>query len=102
MVNSRRKGKRGELEFAHYLEAHGIEARRGQQHRGGGDAPDVIHSIDGVHFEVKRVETLRLQEAIDQAAADAGDLVPVVAHKRNRGRWYATLPMDELIRMLRR
>ena len=101
-MNSRAKGKRGELEFAHYLEAHGYEARRGQQHRGGVDAPDVIHSVPGAHFEVKRVETLRLQEAIDQAAEDAGDLVPVVAHKKNRGRWYATLPMDELIRMLRR
>jgi hypothetical protein len=39
-VDSKRKGKRGELEFAAVLRAEGFQARRGQQFSGSPDSPD--------------------------------------------------------------
>ena len=101
-MNSRDKGKRGELEFAAYLRERGFEARRGQQFSGGGDSPDVVHSIPGVHLEVKRVEQFRLYDAVEQAVADAGDKMPVVVHRRNRGEWVAILHVDDLLELLGR
>ena len=41
-MNSRTKGKRGELELAKALRLYGYDARRGQQYHGGADSPDVI------------------------------------------------------------
>jgi hypothetical protein len=41
-MNSRNKGKRGELEAAHMLTHEGFPARRGQQFSGGTDSPDVV------------------------------------------------------------
>lgn len=97
-MNSNQKGKRGEREFAALLKARGFEARRGQQFSGGGDSPDVVHSVPGVHFEVKRTEALQLDKAMKQAADDAdGMLVPVIAHKKNRGEWLAILPMEKFL-----
>jgi len=52
-INSCRKGKDGEREVVKILRSYGIEAKRGQQHKGGPDSPDVIHDIPGVHIEVK-------------------------------------------------
>ena len=55
-MNSKQKGKRGELELAKKLQEYGFEARRGQQYSGiGGD--DVV-GLEGVHIECKRVEPL--------------------------------------------
>lgn len=86
------KGKRGEREVAALIRNHGFEARRGQQRRGGGDSPDVIHSIPRVHVEVKRTEALRLYDAMDQAGleASAGEN-PVVFHRRSGRNWVAIM-----------
>ena len=52
MVNSRNKGKSGELELAHELERlWGVSARRGQQFSGSPDSPDVVTGIPGLHIE---------------------------------------------------
>lgn len=103
MVNSNQKGKRGEREFARYLRSKGVPARRGQQFKGGGDSPDVVHIIEGVHFEVKRVERFQLHDAMAQAKAERAtpEDVPVVAYRRSRGEWIAVLPMDDLIQLLK-
>lgn len=101
-MNSNRKGKVGEREFAEFLRAAGWpNARRGQQ-RAGVDQPDVIGGPQGVHFEVKRVQSLNLGAAMRQATRDAGaGEVPVVAHRRNGEAWLATLPLDALLSLLR-
>ena len=96
MTNSRSKGKRGELEFSKALQSMGVEARRGQQFSGGGDSPDVVTSLEGVHFEVKRVESLNLKSAMEQAKNDAGDKIPIVAHRKNRGDWQLTLHLSDI------
>jgi len=57
-MNSKRKGKRGELELAKKLQEYGFNTRRGQQYAGlGGD--DVV-GLEGIHIERKRVERLNV------------------------------------------
>jgi len=91
------KGKAGEREVAKRIaELFNVEARRGQQYHGGPDAPDVVADIPGVHFEVKRTEELRLWKAMEQAAEDAADNVPVVLHRANAKPWVAIVRLDDL------
>jgi Holliday junction resolvase len=100
MINSKRKGKAGELELAHKLESLlGIEARRGQQFCGSADSPDIVHSIAGVHIECKRTEKLKLVAAVEQAIADAGDKTPVVMHRASRQPWLVSCRLDDLPRL---
>jgi Holliday junction resolvase len=100
-VNSRAKGKNGELELAAFLREHGFEARRGQQFSGGDDSPDVVHDIPGVHIECKRVEQGNLYDWLAQAKRDArSGTIPLVAHRRNRQEWVAILPLEDLLALL--
>lgn len=100
-INSRSKGKRGELEFAQVLRDHGLEARRGQQFHGGTDSPDVVCELPGVHFEVKRVEAgnpyLWMLQAIKDKKPGS---IPVVAHRKSNQEWLGILPMTDLLRLL--
>jgi Holliday junction resolvase len=104
-VNAKKKGARGELEFSSFLRDEGYEAIRGCQNAGrdatGQEAPDVIHNVPGVHFEVKRTEKLRIVPAIDQAAKDAAGKIPIVAWRRNNWPWMAILPMKDLMEFIR-
>jgi Holliday junction resolvase len=100
-MNSKQKGKRGELELAAVLREAGFEARRGQQYCGANGDADVVHSIPGVHLECKRVEKLNLRSAYEQAAKDAGDDMPIVAHRTNRQSWLVTLSLADLLALIR-
>lgn len=100
-INSRHKGKCGELELAAFLRERGIQARRGQQFSGGPDSPDVVTDLAGVHFESKRCERGNPYEWLAQAIKDAAGKLPVVAHRRNRQDWIAILPLDALLDLLR-
>jgi len=102
-MNSRRKGKVGEREFAALLRAHGFDARRGQQFAGGADSPDVVSQVlSWVHIEVKRVQDLNLAEACAQARRDCAGKPWIVAHRRNREPWFITMDSDALYQLLRR
>ena len=69
-VNSRRKGARGERQWRDELRANGYCARRGQQFCGSAESPDVIcDSLPWIHFEVKAVERLNIE---DDGAGPAG------------------------------
>lgn len=97
---SRNKGASGERELAHELSRLlGVEARRGCQYRGGPGSPDVVADIPEVHIECKRTERLRLYEALEQAIADAGEKVPIVAHRQNHKPWVAIVRLDDLPRL---
>lgn len=103
MTNSNQKGKAGEREFANFLKSHGIQARRGQQFSGGGDSPDVVHSLPDIHFEVKRVEKFALWDAIAQAETDRPDTsTPVVAHRKNRKEWVVVLYAEDFLELIRK
>lgn len=103
-MNSRKKGAVGEREFRDQLRAAGyMSARRGQQFAGGSDSPDVVcEELSRIHWEVKRVERLILENAMEQAIRDAGQSkTPIVAHRKNRGEWLATLKLEDLFRLIR-
>lgn len=98
-ASSRRKGIVGEREVARVYEAAGFEVRGLE---GSGD--HLVACRDGlvVHSEVKRQERVRMPEWLAQAEAEAPPgAVPVVAFRQNRGRWYAALPLDQLVELLR-
>lgn len=102
-VNGNAKGKAGEREFANFLKERGLEARRGQQFKGGTDSPDVVCAgLTRVHFEVKRVECFELYKAVEQATRDANGVnLPIVAHRRNNKDWIAVVPMEDMIKLLK-
>jgi hypothetical protein len=78
-INSRTKGKVGELEFAHLLQEHGMLARRGQQYSGIGGDDVVIEGREDLHVECKRVERLNLEKAMAQAVRDAKGRTAILA-----------------------
>ena len=94
-MNSRSKGAGGERELAHLLQQRGYNARRGQQYSGiNGDA-DVV-GLPGIHLEVKRVERLNLEDAMEQSVRDAReDETPVVVHRKNRKPWMVTMLFED-------
>lgn|SRR3990167_1816293 len=97
MKNSRARGKRGELELAKYLreEFGWTSARRSAQYCGKAGAADIfVEEMPHLHIECKYVEKLNIQDAIDQAKADAKDgTVPIVFHRKNRGKWLLTFEL---------
>ncbi len=94
-MNSRQKGKRGERAWRDELRAHGFDARRGQQFCGSPDSPDVVcPALAWIHFEVKHVERLNINDAMDQARRDGRGKVPVVAHRRRFCRWLVTVEAE--------
>ena len=100
-INSRAKGARGERQWRDELRANGYEARRGQQFSGSPDSPDVIcPALFGIHFEVKAVERLNIELAMEQARRDSEGKAPVVAHRRNFRRWLVTMDAETFFRLL--
>jgi len=101
-MNSRQKGARGERLWRDELRAQGYSARRGQQFSGSPESPDVVcPDLGFIHWEVKTVEKLNIEDAVEQARGDCGDKVPIVAHKRNRRGWLITMPADVFFHLLR-
>ena len=90
--SQRDKGKRGERQVAELLRSLGIAARRGRQYAGHPDAPDVVADLPGCYVEVKLRERESVRAWMDEARVNAGDLVPLVFHRKNRGEWLLTLP----------
>lgn len=98
-MNSRDKGKRGELEAAHLLQNYGYDTRRGQQFSGANGDADVV-GLPHVHLEIKRVEKLNIDDALSQSVRDAReDEVPVVMHRKNRTEWKTTMLFTDWIEM---
>lgn len=113
-INSREKGKRGELEIAHLLSAYGYECRRNQQFSGANGDADVV-GLPGIHLEIKRTEKLNIDKALQQSIRDnyadelrqGTDLIPVVMHRSNddrkkdstKGVWKVTLTLKDFMKI---
>lgn len=111
-INSRRKGKVGENEIAHILQGYGYNTRRGQQFSGANGDADV-EGLPGIHMEVKRVEHLNIDKALQQAIRDnyadelkqGKKLIPAVFHRANddrkkdstKGTWKVTLTLKDFM-----
>ena len=101
-VNSKQKGKNGELELANALRNHGYDVRRSVQYNGKAEdgQPDLI-GMPGIHIECKRTEALRLYDAIDQAKRDSSGTgqLPTVFHRKNNCEWVAIMPLDAWMKL---
>jgi len=99
---SKRKGASGERELAGILrDLWGVEARRGQQFCGSNGDPDVVTSIEKIHIEVKRTETLSLYKAMDQAKSDSKGRIPLLMHRRNGQPWLCVLELDKVLEFVK-
>ena len=114
-INSREKGRRGEVELAHYLQGFGYDARRGQQFSGANGDADVV-GLPGIHIECKRAEKTAINDWLLQAIRDAGvesvlqdrDILPVVFHRQNKdgkkavkGEWVVIMLAKDFIELYR-
>ena len=103
-MNSRRKGKTGELALVRKLKEYGYDVRRSQQYAGINNDADVV-GIDHLHIECKYTAQGhgKTYEWIEQAARDKKpDEMPVVMHKKvskeYRGNeWLVTMTLDDFI-----
>ena len=102
-AGERSKGKNGELEVVRLLHAHGwTQAKRSSDGRAQNERGDIADGPAEVHIEVRRRETVNIWACLAKAETEAkpGDM-PVVAFRRNRSPWYAALPLDMLLGLLR-
>ena len=102
-INSNAKGKRGEREFANLCKKYGFgDARRSQQYAGINNDADVV-GLPGLHVEVKRVQALNIDKAIDQTIRDkADDELGIVAHRKNNRPWLVTMEFDDWMEIYKR
>lgn len=100
-INSRAKGKKGEQEFINlHLRPYWPEACRNADQTKD-DKNDCLN-VAGVHWQIKRTESLRVWDALEQAESEAASTdLPVVAFRRNRSRWYCVVDAAELVALLR-
>ena len=97
-INSRAKGAKGERELAGKLKEYGYDCRRGQQFSGI-EGEDVV-GLDYIHIECKRVQSLNLDKAMEQAKRDAQEgQLPAVFHRKNNRKWKVTMEMDDWIKL---
>lgn len=98
-MNSREKGRRGEVELSKTLNEYGYNTERMSQFCGKTGVPDV-QGLKGVHIECKRVERLIIEKAMNQSRSDARENeIPVVMHRKNRQPWLVTMDLDTWLEM---
>lgn len=102
-INSKRKGKKGELYVVNRFKEHGYECNRTAQFKGNTGRADDIEGIDYIHAEVKFVEKLNLSEAMNQAIRDnlASTRIafPTVFHKKNYQELMVTMQFSTWIKL---
>ena len=100
-MNSRMKGKNGDLELAKTLRNLGYDVRRGQQYSGANGDADVM-GLPKVHLECKRREKLNIDDALSQSIRDAREEeIPVVMHRKNHTEWKVTMRLEDFIKLYR-
>ena len=65
----------------------------------GLEGEDVV-GLDYIHCEVKRVQALNLDEAMEQAKRDSKDgQLPAVFHRKNNKKWKVTMELEDWIKL---
>lgn len=103
-INSRRKGKVGELEAAEALRSlFGWNCGRTAQHCGNSeDSADLrITEAPSLWVEVKRVQALNVPRTVKKATEQCGRRCPVLLHRTNRSPvgWLLTIRLSDLPRL---
>jgi hypothetical protein len=99
-VNSRRKGKTGELEAAEVLRVlFGWTTRRTQQFAANANADSAdlrVEQTPELFWEVKRVQRLNVPKTIRIAASQCDRRTPVLMHRPDRSDWLLTIRLADL------
>ena len=102
-INSKAKGKRGELYVVNKFKDRGYQCNRTAQFKGNTGRADDIEGIDYIHAEVKFVENLNLEKAMEQAMRDNfmsdRKAFPTVFHKKNNKPLMVTMLWENWIDM---
>lgn len=101
-INSKKKGSRGELEFANLCKEYGFNTRRSEQYCGANGDADVI-GLPNIYIEVKRVESLNIEKAMgklreDNLKKDLG----ILAHRKNNKGWLVTMDFEDWMELYKR
>lgn len=98
-VNSRAKGKRGELDAAEALGRIGLDCRRSQQYSGQAGDADLICDGVSLHVEVKLTERLNPYRFIEQAVDDSRKTrrTPLVVMRSSYKPWLVCLRLDDVL-----
>ena len=102
-INSKQKGKRGELELVNFLKKRGLKARRTEQYCGKtGDASDVLcKELKQFHIEVKRTEKFSLYKAYDQTQADKkSNKTGIIFHRSSRKPGVVVMDAEEFLDLI--
>jgi len=103
-MNSRAKGKRGEVEAALLLTQLGLRARRAVEFCCFDGEGDLITNVDGVHFEVKFSERLNPYAYMQQAKRDSEakqrrqrrSVKPCVMMRSSHRKWLVCIEANDL------
>ena len=102
-INSKQKGKRGELYVVNKFKEHGYECNRTAQFKGNTGRADDIEGIDYIHIEVKFVESLNINNAMEQAVRDSLEnnrqAFPTVFHKKSGKDLLVTMRFEEWVQL---
>ena len=101
--SSARKGAGGELEVMSILRERGFQVKRGGT-QSYGARPD-LYGLDGVHLEIKRTETAKIWEWMQQSKMDAarfGDGWPTVIFRRSRSNWLICMELEDWLALYER
>jgi hypothetical protein len=101
-MDSRAKGKRGELEAAEALGRIGLDCRRSAQYCGkAGDADLQCDGVD-LHVEVKLTERLNPYGFIEQAIDDSRKTrrIPLVVMRSSYKPWLILMRLDDVPRFV--
>ena len=101
--SSKNKGKRGEQEAVRLFRDNGFEVHRTVQYNGRSPAGAAdLDGIPGLHIEVKRVERLNIQDAVDQTTRDhKPGTLRAVFHRKNNCDWLVTMPAEDWFKVFR-
>ena len=102
-MNSRQKGKRGELDAVHSIRQHlslGEEVIRSAQANGKYSA-DIL-GIEGLHIEVKRKAYIASEKALKQAERDCGEDIPMALMRQDRGEWFVQVRLADVVEFAKR
>lgn len=103
-INSKKKGKRGELEVTSLLKKFGFNAHRSVQYCGAtGDAPDVVVEGLPLHIEVKRTERFSWKyyaQAVNDSKKSRD--TPVVFYRQSYQPWMVMLSAEDFLELCKK